>query len=185
MEKISSDSILDIAKFLTDFECSCSIRYCLELLLLNKSYRSVIIKYFEKKKEKCYKKQQFIDDLKKTGVFNKPYPENYGFPSGTLDTLISQLPEWDCMTRISNDIIISEIGKKEWWYKIINVCRNLANANKTNIYDFSLNKEKTITLHANTPQELTKLLELMDKFGLCIKYRSHICCSGKGLTWKL
>lgn len=185
MEKISSDSILDIAKYLTDFKCNCSIHSCLTPLLVNRGNRDIIIQYLKDKKreilnEKCYKKRQFINDLINTGVFDKSYPDNYGFPSGALVTLISQLSEWKCMRHPPKDIIISEIGRIEWWYKIKNVCCNLANANSLHP-----NIRKTATLHADTPQELTHLLQLMVKFGLKVNYNYHKCCSGKGIMWEL
>ena len=185
MEKISSDSILDIAKYLTDFKCNCSIHSCLTPLLVNRYYRDSIITFINKKKskiikEKCYNKRQFINDLINTRVFNKSYPDNYGFPSGALVTLISQLSEWKCMTHPPKGIIISEIGRIEWWYKIKNVCCNLANANSLHS-----NIRKTATLHADTPQELTHLLQLMTNFGLTVNYNYHNCCSGKGIMWEL
>jgi hypothetical protein len=185
MKKISRDTILDIAKYLTDFKCNCSIHFCLTPLLINIYNRDVIIGYLKDKKEKilnekCYKKRQFINDLINTRVFNKSYPENYGFPSGALGTLISQLFEWKCMTHPPKDIIISETGRIEWWGKIKRVCRNLANANSLHP-----NIRKTATLHADTPQELTQLLKLMVKFGLTVKYRYHNCCSDKGIMWEL
>ena len=185
MKKISSDIILYIAIYLTDFKCNHCIHSCLTPLLINKYNRDVITGYLKDKKkkmlnEKCYNKRQFINDLINTGVFIKSYPENIGFPSGALVTLISQLSEWKCMRHPPKDIRISEKGKKEWWSKIRNVSINIKNAN--NLHQ---NVSKTITLHANTPQELTMLMQLMVKFSLTINYDYRTCCLGKGITWIL
>ena len=70
------------------------------------------------------------------------------------------------------DIIISEIGRIEWWYKIKMFVANLANANSLHP-----NIRKTATLHGDTPQELTQLLQLMVKFGLKVNYNYRNCCS--------
>tara|TARA_B110000967_G_scaffold187668_1_gene209780 strand:+ start:221 stop:673 length:453 start_codon:yes stop_codon:yes gene_type:complete len=128
----------------------------------------------------CLKPKDFLDSLIGTRVFDRSYPENYGYPDGALKDVTHTVKDWKCMTHLPKEIVINEKVQKEWYKKIIYISRQLAQSNRVH-----RNIRKSVTVHFDTPQELTKFMKFMVKLDLIMNYSYHTCCSGNGIMWNL
>ena len=118
MNNLSEDTSYQILNFLIDTSCLCclAIQENVKPLLVNKFYHNLLIKFIKIKKLEtniCLKPKDFLDSLVETRVFDKSYPENYGYPNNTLVSIIHKLKDWKCMIHPPKGIVINEKVNKE------------------------------------------------------------------------
>jgi len=185
MNKLSADTSYQILFYLIDAKCICCLNIYenLKPILVNKFYYGLMIEFIKMKRLEtniCFKPKDFLNSLIGTRVFDRSYPENYGYPNSTLVSIINKLKDWKCMTHPPKGIVINEKVKKEWYEKIKYMSRQLSQSNSA-----YRNIQKSVTVHFDTPQELTKFMIFMVKLDLIMNYSYHTCCSGNGIMWNL